>query len=219
MNIRLKSRRGFLVMIFIISFFSLESQVPAKSNPQKSVTIGSQTWMKENLAVSTFRNGEAIPEAKTHDDWENARINKTPVWSYYNFDKTNYGKYGKLYNWYAVNDSRGLAPQGWHIPTNDEWTQLTDFLGGKGIAGKKIKSKTGWNKNGNGTNESGFNAIPSGLHDHGKFSYQGFYSGFWCSSPHFTDNAWLRSFVYDSNSFNKEDDDFDVGLSVRCIKD
>jgi uncharacterized protein (TIGR02145 family) len=95
----------------------------------QTVTIGTQVLMTKNLDVSTFRNGEIIPEAKTTEEWEAAGKNKQPVWCYYRNDPKNGTKYGKLYNYYAVNDSRGLAPAGWHIPTYGEWDVLFHFLG------------------------------------------------------------------------------------------
>jgi len=109
----------------------------------KTVTIGTQVWMKENLNVSSFRNGDPIPEAKTEEEWKKACENKQPAWCYYENKATNGAKYGKLYNWYAVNDSRGLSPQGFHVPSDSEWTTLGEFLGAD--AGKKMKSKSGWN--------------------------------------------------------------------------
>ncbi|MBM3455516.1 MAG: hypothetical protein FJX80_10255, partial [Bacteroidetes bacterium] len=108
----------------------------------KSVKIGAQTWMAENLNVSTFRNGDPIPEAKTNEEWEKAGKEGKPAWCYYENDSKNGAKYGKLYNWYAVNDSRGLAPTGWHIPSDAEWTTLENQLGDD--AGKKMKSTSGW---------------------------------------------------------------------------
>ena len=111
----------------------------------QSVTIGTQVWMTKNLDVSTFRNGEPIPQSKTDEEWEKAGQNKQPAWCYYENDPANGAKYGKLYNWYAVIDSRGLAPVGYHIPSDAEWTKLTDFLGGEKVAGTKMKSKSGWN--------------------------------------------------------------------------
>ncbi|MEI8193686.1 MAG: fibrobacter succinogenes major paralogous domain-containing protein [Flavobacteriia bacterium] len=110
----------------------------------QTVTIGTQVWTTKNLDVSTFRNGDVIPQASTDEAWEAARKNKQPAWCYYDNDPKNGTKYGKLYNWYAVNDPRGLAPAGYHIPTDAEWTVLTDYLGGVGIAGKKMKSTSGW---------------------------------------------------------------------------
>jgi len=110
----------------------------------QTVTIGKQVWMTKNLDVSTFRNGDPIPEAKTDEAWKAAGENKQPAWCYYDNDPKNGTKYGKLYNWYAVNDPRGLAPAGYHIPTDAEWTVLTDYLGGEDVAGKKMKSTSGW---------------------------------------------------------------------------
>jgi uncharacterized protein (TIGR02145 family) len=109
----------------------------------KSIKIGNQTWMAENLNVSTFRNGDLIPEAKSEEEWKIAGKNKQTAWCYYDNDPKNGAKYGKLYNWYAVNDPRGLAPAGWHIPSDAEWTTLGDQLGSD--PGKKMKSTSGWN--------------------------------------------------------------------------
>jgi uncharacterized protein (TIGR02145 family) len=114
----------------------------AQINYAQTVTIGTQVWMTKNLDVSVFRNGDPIPQAKTDAEWEAAGKNKQPAWSYYDNDPANGTKYGKLYNWYAVNDSRGLAPAGYHIPSDEEWGQLTDFLGSE--EGKKMKSTSGW---------------------------------------------------------------------------
>jgi uncharacterized protein (TIGR02145 family) len=105
----------------------------------QSVTIGTQTWTTKNLDVATFRNGDAIPQAKTDEEWQAAGKNKQAAWCYYNNDPKNGTKYGKLYNWYAVNDARGLAPAGWHVPTDQEWTVLSTFLGGEESAGEKMK--------------------------------------------------------------------------------
>jgi uncharacterized protein (TIGR02145 family) len=112
------------------------------SGPYKTVTIGTQVWMKENLSVSTFRNGDPIPEAKTDEEWERAGEEGKPAWCYYDNDVKNGTKYGKLYNWYAVNDARGLAPSGYHVPTDEEWKMIKDFLGDD--AGTKMKSTSGW---------------------------------------------------------------------------
>ena len=108
----------------------------------KEVIIGNQVWMTKNLDVSTFRNGDPIPEAKTDEEWEKAGENKKPAWCYWDNDPANGAKYGKLYNWHAVNDPRGLAPDGYHIPTDAEWKILTKYLGEK--AGTKMKSTSGW---------------------------------------------------------------------------
>lgn len=96
-----------------------------------SVKIGDQTWMTENLDLSSFRNGDLINEASTEKEWENAGQESRPAWCYADNSTANGKKYGKLYNWFAVNDPRGLAPNGWHIPGDAEWTKLTNYLGVK----------------------------------------------------------------------------------------
>ena len=111
------------------------------TGPIKTVTIGTQVWMKENLNVSVFKNGVAIPEVQDDDAWKKARDNHQPAWCYYNDDPKNGTKNGKLYNWYAAIDTNGLCPQGWHVPSNAEWDILVTYLGGKDVAGAKMKAK------------------------------------------------------------------------------
>lgn len=188
----------------------------------QTVKIGSQVWMTKNLDVSIFRNGDPIPEVKTAEEWKKAGENKQPAWCYYQNDPANGVKYGKLYNWYAVIDSRGLAPVGYHIPTDKEWTILTDYLGGKEEAGAKMKSKNGWDNNGNGTNSSGFSGVPGGLRFYNSvfpFYMIGESGDWWSSTEGDTDGAFSRNLdSYDGKLrvavSNKQD-----GLSVRCLKD
>ena len=118
--------------------------IPVVDNkgPIKGVAIGTQVWTTKNLDVATFRNGDAIPQAKTNEEWKAAGENKQPAWCYYDNKVANGTKYGKLYNWYAVNDYRGLAPAGWHVPTDAEWKVLIKSLGDD--TGKKMKSTLGW---------------------------------------------------------------------------
>ena len=145
----------------------------------QTVTIGSQVWTSKNLDVATYRNGDVIPQVQDPNAWENLT---TGAWCYYDNDASNGTKYGKLYNWYAVNDPRGLAPKGYHIPTDAEWTQLSDYLGGESEAGTKMKSTSGWVENGNGTNSSGFSGLPGGYRYYdGTFDDIGDY-GYWWSS-------------------------------------
>ena len=193
------------------------------SSSIKSVKIGNQTWMTENLNVDRFRNGDLIPEAKTNQDWENAGYNEKPVWCYYNFNSKFGEKYGKLYNWYAVNDPRGLAPEGWHIPSKNDWEFLNNFLGGNRNSAIKLKSKTGWpSTKFKGTNSTGFSAIPGGScnikGDGGDIELSCF---FWTSSyggferietVNFTN--WIKEEGFYFHSKDKM-----YGLSVRCIKD
>jgi uncharacterized protein (TIGR02145 family) len=206
-----------LLTLFTFQFLLFTFQF---AHAQKEVKIGTQVWMVENLNVEKFRNGDSIPEAKTDEEWEKSGDEKKPVWCYYDNDPKNGDKYGKLYNWYAVNDPRGLAPKGWHVPSDEEWTLLADYLGGKEQAGDKIKSKTGWNKDGNGTNSSGFSGLPSGFRNSiGMFDYIGEHGYWWSSTEANTANAWNRSPRYNTGFFSKNFNYKSNGFSVRCLRD
>ena len=172
------------------------------------------------MDVATFRNGEIIPEAKTDEEWSAAGINEQPAWCYYENDPKNGTKYGNLYNWYAVNDSRGLAPTGYHIPTDEEWTLLSTFLGGEDVAGKKMKSTSGWNDDGNGTNSSGFSGLPGGYRSsYGNFSSVGSSGYWWSASELYVAGAWSRGLYYDDSSLSRGNSNEGLGFSVRCVRD
>jgi uncharacterized protein (TIGR02145 family) len=128
-------------------------------------------------------------------------------------------EYGRLYNWYAVDDARGLCPSGWHVPTDGEWTVMTDFLGGEGVAGGQMKTTYGWTGGGNGTNSSGFSGLPGGNRFfNGSFDFAG-NNGFWWSSSPLGSNAWFR-LLYDDNEFVvRVNFNLRFGFSVRCVRD
>jgi uncharacterized protein (TIGR02145 family) len=197
-----------------------ESTTTENETMVNSVTIGSQEWQAENLNVDRFRNGDPIPEVRTKEEWEIAGKRGEPAWCYYDNDPENGKIYGKLYNWYAVNDSRGLAPEGWHIPTDGEWTILTDYLGGDEVAGGKLKSNSYWNAPNTGaTNESGFSALPGGFRN-SDGSFYGFRSNAigWSATEHLN-GAWFRNLVnFDGNVYGG-DTDKGSGFSVRCLRD
>ncbi len=181
------------------------------------VTIGTQAWTSKNLDVSTYRNGDVIPQVQDANAWASL---STGAWCYFNNDASNGTKYGKLYNWYAVNDPRGLAPKGFHIPSDAEWTVLTDYLGGAAAAGTKMKSSTGWDSNGNGTNSSGFAGFPGGYRYYdGEFSSIGRDGYWWSAREGNSYNAWSRSLdcgnVDVGRSYFSRQDAF----SVRCLGD
>jgi uncharacterized protein (TIGR02145 family) len=185
-------------------------------NPD-AVAIGSQFWAKANLSVSTFRNGDTIPEVKTAKEWVAAGEAGKPAWSYYNNDPVIGKKYGKLYNWFAVNDPRGLAPEGWTLPTDEDWAKLTFTLGGQNAAGVKIKSTTGWNEGENGTNESGFNAFPAGYRiENGAFVNIGTTGIWWSSTETKTISAFDR-FVVLGGTLRGSSSPKQRGESVRCL--
>ncbi len=170
--------------------------------------------------VATFRNGDPIPEAKTDEEWQKAGENKQPTWCYYGNDPKNGEQYGKLYNWYAVNDPRGIAPEGYHVPKDDKWTALSDYLGGIDGAGTKMKSTCGWSENGNGTNESGFSGLPGGFRDsNGSFYYIGSFGYWWSSTEYSTDDARLRFLCYDGDPVYRYSFDKPYGFSVRCLRE
>jgi uncharacterized protein (TIGR02145 family) len=182
---------------------------PVTAGGFKSVTIGSQQWMAENLNVGVFRNGEPIPEAKTEAQWKAAYKKEAAAWCYYNNDPANGKKYGKLYNWYAVNDRRGLAPNGWHIPTDKEWQTLISTLGGEGTSFAKMKSATG------------FRALPGGER---WFEDAGFYKegtvGFWWSATANDKwNAWYHALHFGYSQVGRDNGGMNTGFSVRCVKD
>ena len=183
-------------------------------------SIGNQIWMAENLNVDKFRNGDPIPHAKTAEEWYRAGENGEPAWCYYDNDPSNGDRYGKLYNWYAVNDPRGLAPEGWKIPSDEDWSRLTDFLGGETVAGTKMKSTDFGAESGNGANESGFSGLPGGCRlDGGTFGNVGIYGYWWSSTEDGTDDAWARDLGYYYDDFYRDNDDKADGFSVRCLRD
>lgn len=190
----------------------------------KEVTIGKQVWMTQNLNVDKFRNGDPIPEAKTDEEWRKAGENGEPAWCYYNNNPDNGDRYGKLYNWYAVNDPRGLAPEGWKIPSDEEWSRLADFLGGKSVAGTKMKSTDFWadyeGKSGNGTNESGFSGLPGGNRNYlGSFDSFGKFGYWWSSTEFSADVAWYRCLNSIDGNVLRLFSNKDYGFSVRCLRD
>lgn len=187
----------------------------------QTISIGKQIWMTQNLNVDKFRNGDKIRHAKTVEEWKNAANNKQPAWCYYDNDPSNGEKYGKLYNWYAVRDSRGLAPKGFHVPTDDEWEILTTFLGGNDVAGTKMKKKIGWGENYSGTNSSGFSALPGGYRQYGQGFYDvGFFGNWWSDTEAGTSVAWYRRLNYhNGETHSKYTGAKRDGFSVRCIMD
>jgi len=218
------SKKIYLSLIIVklpLLMLSTFQAVFGQGSAIKPVTIGSQVWMSENLYVKQFRNGDPILFAQTNEEWMKAAQNKQPAWCYFNNDSTTAKQHGLLYNWYAVNDRRGLAPQGWHIPSNNEWEKLFDFLGGKSVAGKKMKSKTGWANDGNGTNETGFSAYASGRRDKECiYKCQQVWGVWWSVTEASADLAWSIGIVYLSDGISVSDEHRKFeGLSVRCLKD
>jgi uncharacterized protein (TIGR02145 family) len=182
-----------------------------------TVQIGTQCWTQSNLKVSKYRNGDNIPTGLNNSAWGSTTIG---AYAIYNNDPVNDVLYGKLYNHYAVTDARGLCPTGWHVPTDGEWSTLENFLGGGSVAGGALKSTTGWNNNGNGTNSSGFTALPGGHRsDNGGFGALSFDGYWWSASTASTGNAWYRFLYLHGPHLFRFDGPFVPGYSIRCLRD
>ena len=215
----------FAVVIIIASLygFTVKDYV---DYPHNSIIIGEQEWMVENLNVRSFRNGDVIFEANSYEDWELANIKGIPAWCYYN-NNPRYGKtYGKLYNWWAVSDPRGLGPEGWHIPTDKEWDDLQNYIDGIDNAEEIIKLVKGGKNKGKEISKSSFAALSGGYRSHegtslvgGPFYKNGLGGYWWSVTGYVIDNAWTRSLSYGNSKFDKMSFVKTSGLSVRLIKD
>jgi uncharacterized protein (TIGR02145 family) len=191
--------------------------------------ICGKDWMIKNLEVTTYRDGTPIPEVTDPSAWASLT---TGAWCYYDNNPANGIIYGKLYNWHAVyGDSNGdqikdkeLAPPGWHIPTDAEWTALVDCLGGESVAGGKLKEAgtAHWfYPNTDGTNSSGFTALPGGSrHNWGSFEFLGPFGYYWTSTDYPPgSDASNRVLFYSDGTIAKSGDRKQAGFSVRCVRD
>jgi uncharacterized protein (TIGR02145 family) len=190
------------------------------ANTYKTIKIGTQTWMAENLKTRRYRNGNIIPLVTNIPTWGSLTTGAS-CWQFNDSSLSNC-PYGMLYNWYAVSDSRGLCPTGWHVPSDDEFSTLTTFLGGENIAGGKIKSTSPlWaNPNVGADNSSGFSGLPGGILNFNLFFGAPTLYAFWWTSTEFsTSRAWNRYLFRDDSLITRSNYPMDHGLSVRCVKD
>lgn len=217
----MQSKYIFLALGFLTFGILTSGSGCSKETEEPRSVAETLGWDLENLNVSTFRNGDAIPEAKSSEEWFAAGRNETAAWCYYEYDAANGKKYGKLYNWYAVNDARGLAPEGYHVATKQEWNELISVLGGNIEAARKLKSEEYWEENAKGTNESGFFGHPGGFCDAvGKFYLIGEYAGWWVASVDETGPVWYSGLYSDANEEVESGiGGREEGLSVRCVRD
>ena len=196
-------------------------------NTYDTLRICNQTWTKKNLNVSRYRNGDIIPQVTDQTQWVNLT---TGAWCYYNNDSANGAIYGKLYNWYAVNDARGLAPEGWHVPNNGEWNKLVKCLDVNAdttiidwrstIAGNYLKSTNGWLDNGNGNNISGFTGLPSGYRTpDATFISEGIEGDYWSSTTYDDLSAGFSSLHYYYSGLFRTNITKSFGISIRLVKD
>lgn len=183
-------------------------------------TIGIQIWMRENLKVARYRNGDSIPYIANNDIWKHMR---SEGYCHYRNNDSIANIYGHMYNWYAATDPRNICPEGWHIPSYSEWLILKDYLGGMNVAGGKMKEQgtIHWTINVNATNESGFTALPGGYRSQwtGGFTDIGKNGNFWTTMEQ--DSIWaVYCWVRNTEGYFHIDNELkNMGFSLRCIKD
>ncbi len=238
--------RHFICRIAIIGLFFLLANSCRKSdsnNIQKpgdtvfdldgnvyhAITIGTQVWMLENLKTTRYRNGDAIPENKEGILWNGLT---TGAYCNYNNDAAAGNKYGRLYNWYAAADGRNIAPEGWHVATDAEWTTLLNYIaahaGASGSQAKALASKTDWvpsitidavgndiSKN----NTSGFTALPGSCYFNGMFRYIDYLAYWWCATGINDGSAWMRAMYTDNPTLLRASNPKVDGFSIRCVRD
>ena len=212
---------SFITLTIVELSSSPSTVTDIDGNIYKTVKIGDQCWMAENLKVTHFRNGDAIPNVTDNNIWIN--LTSGALCNYSN-DEAYVSTYGRLYNWYAIQDSRNIAPNGWHVPSDSEWQTLIDFLGGNNVAGGKMKEAgtQHWNSpNTDATNESGFTALPSGARGDYVSPYgdMGNYTYYWTSTEWDINTSIHRTLYYNSSAVGYVSQLKRMGLSIRCVKD
>lgn len=230
METKLKTRISLIFVIASFLVLDVSCKKDAEDDPSvikdgdgnvyTTVTIGTQTWLLENLKTTKLNDGTKIPLVTDLTEWENL---KTMGYCWYDNNEATYkSDYGALYNWYAVNNNK-LCPKGWHVPADAEWTTLITSLGGEDLAGGKMKETgtTHWRAiNEGANNESGFTALPGGTRDY----YNGFMfireAGiFWSSTESSATDAWDRHMGFYNPTIFRSERPKNFGASVRCIRD
>lgn len=230
---------GFIGILSLLSLYSCNLCSYSKSSTTPSsdtftydgftyhtIKIGNQFWTIENAHVTHYRNGDFIRNLKTNTEWAGAKTaTDSGAWCYYNNTNNSDSQklYGKLYNWYAVNDTRGLAPQGWHVANNKDWDKLMDNLT-KNQEGQELKSVNYWmndtNSNKAGRDRYGFSALPAGCRfADGSYHYLGYYTYFWSSLERTTDHVYSQALYSDVTVFPTNYADRLEGISVRFVRD
>ena len=218
------------------SFNACGDSIAMEGYSYSTVLIGDQCWFAENLRTTVYGNGDVIPAGLSNSEWTTTASSGTVVYGEgsSNCSSTStdidacdeaqsLAEYGRLYNWYAVDDARGLCPSGWHVPTDGEWTNLENYITSQGFDGSEgtaLKSPSGWNYGGNGTDNFGFSALPGGDRNYGSgyFSQAGLMGYWWCSSPN-GGGAWSRFLFHNSPAIVRSGSNPRYGCSVRCLRD
>lgn len=195
--------------------------VDVDGNSYKTVAVNGHVWMTQNLNVSHYRNGDPIRHAATPAEWADAARKRQGAWCYYRNRSGDGVVYGKLYNWYAVNDPRGLAPKGWKIPSDKDWENLEGAFGGKQFAASNLKAASAWQSADRFfTGRKGFRALPGGYRrSDGRFLYGGMNGLFWTSTEFVRGYAWFRNLSGRNAYLFRNDTCMENGLSVRCVRE
>ena len=218
-----KLKRLLLIALLIGLAWGQDTVTDIDGNEYETVEIGEQVWMAENLKVTHYNDGTEIPTGYSDDDWAGL---STGAYAVYDDNESNADTYGYLYNWYAVDDDREVCPASWHVPTDGEYTALSDYLGGTSVAGGKLKectegscpeSEYWYSPNTGATNESGFTALPGGARYY--YRHMGYNGSFWSSTEYNSLNAWHRGLESNHSEISRRDYGKDSGFSVRCIRD
>ena len=225
----------FLVLFVLVLCGCGDAPPTIDGYTYKTVKIGDQEWFAENLRTTVYANGDEIPYSRTDESWT---IQYMGMRCPYAHDEESSARYGQLYNWYAVDDARGLCPNGWHVPSDKDWQKLEVFLGfsiadvsiggdrgsGELGIGTKLKASGGWEEDGNGIDEFGFGAFPGGRRHYrnGSFENAGYFGYWWSSSPISGgakwQGAWYRSLTL-SPVISRYSSEPRFGFSVRCLRD
>jgi uncharacterized protein (TIGR02145 family) len=210
----------FTVTLLLLALLSCKPTVKdVDGNKYKTVTIGTQVWMAENLKTTRYNDGTPIPLVTDYEEW--AALT-TPAYCWYNNDSSHKEVYGALYNWYAVNTAK-ICPEGWHVPSDEEWIELRNYLGSFRFVGSDLK-ETGtshWKSpNADATNKSGFTALPGGLRSfNGSFSYIGIAGYWWTATEYTSTNVHFWNLRYKNSDLFTYIADKPNGLCIRCIQD
>ena len=218
----------FVLMVPVI--WGQDTVTDIDGNVYQTVQIGDQLWMKENLKVTHYNNGDEIPTGYSNFEWADLDETETGAYAVYDDNESNADTYGYLYNWYAV-ETGNLAPEGWNVPTDEEWTVLKDFIandGYTGIDGNALKEigYDHWYDYGNPDDEGldiyGFTGLPGGYRSYysgGNYNAMGYFGYFWSSTEYGSGDAWNRLLGYNTSAIYRYDNDKGYGFSVRCIRD
>jgi uncharacterized protein (TIGR02145 family) len=203
---------------------AMASMVDYDGNVYQPILIGNQVWIAENLKVTHYRNGNEIPTGYSNADWSILDNTETGAYAVYDDNESNADTYGYLYNWYAVDTmSHNIAPEGWHVPTDADWTELKTYLSNNGHSGSEgtaLKSMMGWNYSGNGTDDYGYTALPGGYrYYNGSYNDVGNYAYFWSATEHGSYNAWRCTLHYGTSGINLSSYYKGYGFAIRLLRD